>query len=62
MVEKSIYKALSISYTHLALSHSFQAKACAMVGDASEAQFYERLAFEAEKMSDNYLKKAQQDD
>ncbi|CAL1778290.1 hypothetical protein BRC2024_HCTLARHO_CDS_0057 [Acinetobacter phage vB_AbaS_Silvergun] len=33
-----------------------------MVGDASEAQFYDRLAFEAEKMSDNYLKKAEQDD
>lgn len=61
-MKNSYYKALSISYTHLALSHSFQAKACAMVGDASEEQFYERLAFEAEKMSDNYLKKAEQDD
>lgn len=60
MVEKSFYKALSISYTHLALSHSFQAKACAMVGDASEAQFYERLSVEAEKLSERYVEKSEE--
>jgi hypothetical protein len=59
-MKKAYYKALSISYTHLALSHSFNVKALEMVGDSDNAQFYDRLAIEAEARSEMYLKKSEE--
>jgi Icc-related predicted phosphoesterase len=59
-VEKSYYKALSISYTHLALSHSFQAKAFAVLGNSDQEQFYQRLSVDAERLSDRYIQKLQE--
>lgn len=62
MDKSDYYKALSISYTHLALSHSFNAKSCSILGDSSESKFYERIAFEAERLSDRYLEKSNHTD